>query len=459
MRDRAISRQGGPASKFFDLLGRSRLPGLLACVIACAALARDAKAATAEEQQRLFTTTLREPLNYDAAFEYVQVSEDLTDYEAAIGALERLLLYNPGLTRAQFELAMLYFRLGAYENALHHFSLAAAAPNLDPQLRPRIDAYSYDAQKELQANRVYGFLQTGLRYQTNASALPDAGIISFLGVDLPVGSTAPQKADGNAFALVRLSHDLDFQNQRGDVLETRFYGYGTTQFALNQFDLGYVEASIGPRFGIPAQLPGLSVKTYLVGNLSWVGGTQFLNSGGAGVSLRMQPTPMWSFEPGFEWRILSVTNPGFGQIAALGNGDLYTVFLHGTYRFNQIFSLEARPIFVRASSDNPWQSFDQGGFEAGLRIESEPPLPAMPYRWAITPYARLMWASFDAPDPAVNPAVTRRDFDYRAGVLVDMPVAANFGFAGMLQYERTNSNLPNFRTNDLSVLLGPTARF
>jgi hypothetical protein len=459
MIDPADIRQGTFLSRFFDPRRRSRLLALVVCLLACGMAMRDAKGATLEDQQRLFAASLREPLNYDLVFEYVRVSEELSDYEAAIGALERLLFYNPGLTQAQVELGMAYFRLGSFENALHYFRQASAAPNLDPALRPRLDAYTYDAQKELQTSRFYGFLQTGLRYQSNASALPDAGIISVLGVDLPAGTAAPQKADGNAFGLIRLSHDYDFQNQRGDVLETRFYAYGTKQFTLSQFDLGYIEASIGPRFGIPAPLPGLSVKPYVVGNLSWIGGAQFLDSGGAGVSLRLQPSELWSFEPGFEWRRVSVTNPGVGPISALGNGDLYTISLHGTYRFNQMFSLEARPIYARASSDNAWQSFNQGGLEAGLRVEFEPPIPLIPYRWAVTPYARVMWASFDAPDPVVNPAVTRQDFDYHAGFLVDLPMNANFGISGMLQYERVNSNLPNFRFNDFSVLLGPTARF
>jgi tetratricopeptide (TPR) repeat protein len=432
---------------------------LIGLGLCCGLSGRDALAATVEDQQRLLAAMLHEPTNYDAAFEYVRVSEDLSDYEAAIGALERLLFYNPGLTRAQIELGMVYYRLGSYENALYHFKAASASPQLDPAVLPRLDAYASDTQKELQQSRFYGFLQTGLRYQSNAAALPDAGLIRILGVDVPTGTTAPQKADGNAFALVRLSHDFDFQNQRGDVLETRFYGYGTKQFSLSQFDFGYAEASIGPRFGLPAQVQGLSVKPYVVGNLSWIGGAQFLNSGGGGVNLRIQPTSLWSFEPGFEYRRISVTNPGIGPISALGNGDFYTVSLTGSYRFNQTFSLELRPLYSRASSVNAWQSFDQVGVDAGLRIEFDPPALAIPYRWVLTPYLRVAWAGFDAPDPTVDASVTRRDIDYRAGLLVDLPIAANFGFSGMLQYVRSNSNLPNFRYDDFSVLFGPTARF
>ena len=49
------------------------------------------------------------------------------------------------------------------------------------------------------------FLQTGLRYQSNALPLllPDAGLISKFRAPMCRWATAaPQKADGNAFALV-----------------------------------------------------------------------------------------------------------------------------------------------------------------------------------------------------------------------------------------------------------------
>jgi hypothetical protein len=40
-----------------------------------------------------------------------------------------------------------------------------------------------------------------------------------------------------------------------------------------------------------------------------------------------------------------------------------------------------------------------------------------------------------------------------------MPVTASFGVSGTVQYARTNSNLQNFTNDDVTVLLGPTARF
>ena len=77
----------------------------------------------------------------------------------------------------------------------------------------------------------------------------------------------------------------------------------------------------------------------------------------------------------------------------------------------------------------------------------------------IMPYMSLLWDSFDAPDPAVEPGVQRRDIAGYGGVLLDMPITPNLGVSGMLQYARTDSNISNFKYDNFTVMFGPTARF
>jgi hypothetical protein len=420
----------------------------------------DDRGALAANQARLLAASLQAPTNFELAFEYVEVSEALGDYEAAIGELERLLAFEPHLARANFELATLYFRLGSYDNAVHYFEIAAADPTLDPQLRARLTAYLPEAKKQLEPVRWSGFAQTGLGYQSNVSALPDSGFINLFGQTAPQGSGVAQKADGEVFGLAKISNVVDFENQRGDRIETNFIGYGTGEFSLPQYNFGYVEASIGPRLALdPANWPGVTIKPHIVGNLSWVGGTSYLNSGGAGLSFGIDTASNWSVAPDVEWRHISVNNPGLVPITALGNGDYVSVSAAGVYKFTELISIEVQPIYARASAGNIWQSFNQGGVQAGLHVEFAPPLPSIPLQWTVMPYVSALWASFDAPDPAVDPSIRRCDFAYYGGVLLDMPITANFGLSGMAQYARTNSNLPNFTNDDVTVLLGPTARF
>jgi hypothetical protein len=97
-----------------------------------------------------------------------------------------------------------------------------------------------------------------------------------------VASAASRKGDINSFQLVQAAHDLDFQNARGDQLETRVTGYATEQFRLPQYSVALFAGSIGPRIHIAPDLyPGLSIKPYLTaGALS----RRLSGAGGAGMS-------------------------------------------------------------------------------------------------------------------------------------------------------------------------------
>jgi len=412
------------------------------------------------DQDRIFAAVLRDPGNEELTFEYARISMALGDTEAAIGAIERLLNYNPNLTRAKFELGMLYYRLGSYETAVRHFKDALQAQDLDEAARRRIEVYLPDAEKHLSASQWTGLLQTGIRYQSNVSALPDTGNVQVSGSNFPVGPNQQKKSDFNAFAITQISHDYDFQNQRGDTFETRFTGYRTKQFSLSQFDLGFVEASMGPRLALaPDLFPGVTVKPYAVGNLSWIGGSRYLNSGGAGFSLRAPLNSDWTLEPSVEWRHLSVNNPGTRVATALGSGDLVSGSLATVYKFNDWVSFEGRGIFDGSHAYNVYQSFFEGGFQAALHVEFEPPSAVFPRRWTAMPYVRVLWSNFDAPDPFINAAVKRNDTDWRTGVVLDMPMTGWLGVAAMFQYARTESTIINYRTNDVSILIGPNARF
>jgi hypothetical protein len=57
----------------------------------------------------LFKRLLLKPDDLDAGFQYAQLETELRDYEAAIGALERILYYNPNLPRVNLQLGTLYF--------------------------------------------------------------------------------------------------------------------------------------------------------------------------------------------------------------------------------------------------------------------------------------------------------------------------------------------------------------
>ncbi|MGD9545284.1 MAG: tetratricopeptide repeat protein [Methylocystis sp.] len=423
------------------------------------------------EQARLAAYIQHNPTDYEATYRYVLLSTELRDYEAGIGALERILMFNPNLSRARKELGLLYARLGAYELSAQHLRKALAEGELDPVQVAQIEAQLPDIEKRTQANRLYLRMHVGLRAQSNANFFPTNSLFQVGGVG--VASAAARKGDVNSFQLVQAAHDLDFQNARGDQLETRVTGYATQQFRLPQYSVALFAGSIGPRIHIAPDLyPGLSVKPYVTGAVALLGGTNYLNAGGAGMSFGAELTRDLWFEPGAEWRAIWV-NPTAGYlgysgysgfspystVSTLATGDVVTGYLSSSYRLTNDLRLEGRAAYTRAWAGNPQQSSDQVDLQAMLRYEIDPPFLIIPRRWTIAPYGRYTHLAFDAANPVINPLVARRDNVWIGGLMVDLPVTAYFGFAGNFEYARNDSNIPNFKTENVSVSFGPTAKF
>ncbi len=92
------------------------------------------RASLQAQKAALFQKTLSNPDNLDAAFAYADVAVRLGDYEAAVGTLERMLLFNPNLAQLQLDLGALYFRMGSYDLARAYLDKAAAT-NPSPEDR------------------------------------------------------------------------------------------------------------------------------------------------------------------------------------------------------------------------------------------------------------------------------------------------------------------------------------
>lgn len=411
------------------------------------------------EQARLAQAIRLHPTDYPSVYRYALLSVELKDYEAAIGALERLLAFNPHLSRAQKELGLVYARLGAYDTAAHHLRAALQAGDLDPVQKAQVEAFLPDIEKQTQTSRWSARLQTGLRSQSNGSYFPGNGLFSVGGVG--VFSPLQRRADFNAFQLAEIANDTDFDAQGDTTLETRFKGYATQQFHLNRYNVGVFSLSTGPRIALdPVLWPGASVKPYVTGMTSYVGGSSYLSAGGAGVSVRLPFGDEISIEPGVEWRHLAVNSSGFfPTVATIASGDTVTASVGGFYKPHEDVRLETRVAFTRANAYVVSQSFGQIDAQALLRIDFDPPVDLIGRKWSIAPYARIFQISFDAANVAIDPWRVRRDVAWTTGVSLEAPVTPWLGFSSTFEYSRNDSNLQNFKTNNLSVWFGPVARF
>jgi hypothetical protein len=412
-----------------------------------------------DEQQRLFERMVQQPTNYVATIAYVRVATERGDYEGAIGALERLLYYNPNLALVKYELGTLYFRLRSFEMARRYFREALASPDIDAATRARIEVYLPDTERQLQQSRFAGFAQTGLRYQSNANFAPSGDIVRLGGVDLGLPTATSGRSDWNWFGLVGLSHDYDLQDRFGTVFESRFTGYLTQQFRLHDLDVGIADGSFGPRIPIGvAFFHGASIRPYLTGGNIWVGGSQYLLSGGAGVSLAVQVTQQWLVEPVFEWRRVDFTN-AFPTLADFSTGNWYTYGLASTLVISDLMRFDARGFYREGEGSTSFQDFKQWLAEAALTVQFAPPFASIPRYWAVSPFVKYIQTDFDAPNPFIDPLVTRSDSQWIAGLVFDTPITRTFGVKTVAQYDTVDSTLPNYRQHNYSVMSGPTARF
>jgi len=190
----------------------------LAPVQAAAQLAGGEDTASLETQRdALFQQMLRDPANLDLTFKYADVAARLGDYEAAVSALERMLLFNPDLPRVQLELGVLYFRMGSYSLARDYLDRAAAA-NPPPDVRSRLDQYIAEIEKGESRHRLTGYFFSGVQYQTNANVAGSSVILSPIGPVL-LNNQFTKQASGSIFGSGSVLYSYDLETQSRDTLD------------------------------------------------------------------------------------------------------------------------------------------------------------------------------------------------------------------------------------------------
>ena len=457
-------KSGRAASRFARGMRRRRVAavaiGVLAGAVfgACTPTHAQTVPDSITQQELLFQQTLREPTNLEATFAFVRVATANHDYEAAIGALERVQFYQPGLARIKYELGALYFRLHSYDMARRYFHEALASPDLDPVTRDRIETSLPDAEKQLQQSRLSGYLQGGVRYQSNATYAPNGGVVSLGGLDLALLPSATKKSDVNAFGLAGISHDYDLDNGRGDTLETRFTGYGTDQARFHDLNVGLAELSFGPRFALSELLPGASIKPYVLGGNVWLGGAQYFSTGGAGISANLPVFQRATLTPGVEWSHVDVDTGSTLPVSTFNTGNWFTASLAATATLTEQITLRAQGLYRHGTAAMNFNEFNQWEADAALTFAFASPFGTS-LNWSVSPFGRVIRTAFDAPNPAIDPLTTRRDTEWTTGVILDTPISKTFGVSTTVQYDRTGSTLPNYRQDNLSAMTGPTVRF
>ena len=88
-----------------------------------------------------FQEALKNPTDPATLIRYADLAVQVGDIEAAISALERLLLIEGDQPKVKLELGVLYFRLGSYEAARTYLESARGSGAASPETKERAAQY------------------------------------------------------------------------------------------------------------------------------------------------------------------------------------------------------------------------------------------------------------------------------------------------------------------------------
>lgn len=420
-----------------------------------------AAAASDPEYQALFKRMYANPQDMQATFRFAEVATRLGDYEAAIGALERVLFYDPNLARVKVELGQLYLRIGGTQMARSYFEQAIATPGAPPEVLAA-------AQQLLTSGDTAGaggnaftlYVNSGMRYQTNASAGPSSALVRSFGDLTPINNQFGRAPDWNYFTLMTAGYAHDLGN--GVAAELGFFGYYAKQVNLSRFDLGIAEVQAGPRIAVPSEfLSAASVKLYAIGSASWLAEDPYYSGAGAGISSRFTVADAVRLEPSFEYRERNFKNSELYTTSAQQTGKLQVAALTGDGKlFGWAWVGRVSAAWNRTDSVAfDFNSYDRLTGDIGFPIPFELNWWGAPQQFVFTPTAGFSNTDYVRPNPTIDRAVTRSDREWHVGAALDTQIYGSWGIRTYLQYAETASNLPNFDMKNLSISFGPTYRF
>jgi hypothetical protein len=432
---------------------RRRLLRWGACVLALllplSAMAQGSPTELRRELDAIYQKLLTDPSDRALNRRMIEIAKALKDYDAAIGAVERLIFYEPNNPALQLEAAQLYLEIDSKAAARGYLNDALAMPQTKGEIRAEVERLIAKIDVEERPSVWDAIVQTGLRYQSNANVGP-----SFLGPEEPFFFDGPIP-DWNAFALGTLG--LNAPVGKHLALEASLSGYYADQFKVNRLDLGFLELQGGPRliFGEG----GFSLKPYGIVQGILLGGDPYQRAFGGGVTSRINLFPGWYLEPQFEYKNRLYYNSEDYPKAIEQNGDLYLYAANLNGRIADNVDWTSRFAYSENYADKDYFGYRQYLASVGFDVDFE--LFGVE-NWSFGPFASVVFTDFSGIDPIEElkqSGIIRKDFQWNVGVNLDIPLSSKMSVAAQVQYTKNESNLDRFTYDNLQVLFGPQGRF
>jgi hypothetical protein len=430
----------------------------------------DSAAALSAKKTALFQQMLREPANLPVTFAYADVSARLGDNEAAVSALERLLLFNPNLPSVDLELGVLYYRMGSFEAARSYLQKATAL-NPPAELQARVDQYLAKIAAIDAPQLLTGYVLFGAQYQSDMTVSSGSTLVQSAVANQLISTQFTRQGGENIFFTGGALYSYDLGTQSRDALEIGGVGFVDHYFKNSQLDLDFGELTAGPRFRFPnLGIPGVqwaSLKPYAIVNEVGLGEQQYFYTLGAGLEATAVLWDDLSMRIAYEFRDKSFTSAVDrpASVGLTGNDNLLTFVLKKPVTENSVLIGEFD--FLDQSTRFNYFSNQTFAVSGSYRISYADPTGIVKLPLESEFFASHTWSLYDAPDPccstngsATSPAGSNRyDRHWRFGITQRFPVATNISLVLQLERDIVSSNLPIYGYTSNSVLFGPQIRF
>jgi len=387
---------------------------------------------------------------------FANIASRIGNYEAAIGALEAILIQNPGLNRVRVELGVMYYRVGAHEVSRFHLERALASGTLDEKATRRAQSFLEADAERLDGTSISGYLSGGVRYDTNPGLLPDADLI--FGFDQDVGQfLAPPTADpeggGSTFLQGYLLWREDLGTQYNETWDTAVLGYWRFQFSDDNADIGYQKITTGPRLAVlPDSTDNFFVRPYVIATLSFLEYDYSNITGGGGATLSKRFGTWLTGYADANVRYRSAESDDY-------SGLLVESKVGVTMALTEDLLLGLGGRFLLTDAEADFRSSTVWGIFGSINYRYDAPFELTDYPWELTLRGEVLWEDFDGVNPILGPGLERDDTDSRIVIRNTVGLSsAWFLYAeGGLQW--IGSSVPNYEANNSYVALGATWRF
>ncbi|WP_421726156.1 surface lipoprotein assembly modifier [Bauldia sp.] len=414
-----------------------------------ASSAQVGSAALQSELDSVYQRLLADPANQALNRRLIDIAVQLDDYDAAIGAVERLIFYDPDNAALQLEAARLYAQIDSYAAAAGYLTDALALASITPAERQEAETLLRQANRATRPSPWSGFGQVGARYQSNANR----GSVA-LGLNEPLPFEGPVE-DWNSFALGTLGLAVPVDDNV--TLEAALSGYYADQEKIDRLDLGFAEFTAGPRL---ASTDGtVSIKPYGLVQAIMLGGEEYQTAYGGGALVRFTYSDGWWVEPQYEYKDRTFYNTDDYETARDQTGDLSTYALNMNALLAQSVNLSSRIAYNENRARKSYQSYDQ--YRATIALEVGFDLFGVE-NWSVTPFYSYAHTDFRGIAPTERFAglkTKRKDRQWSVGGDLEIPVRENVALGVAVEYTKNKSNLDRDKYEDWTVVVGPQGRF